>query len=111
MLLLASPALSSLPSPETKAEVSKNSSAVAPAADSGETVVATTEVPAFTSVLEKLPAGKSFVGAGLQTASPTATGVSALPPLPPRIGKKWKARAGEAIPHDEFAYFPVSNYA
>jgi len=105
-LLLASPAVSSLPAPETKLETPQNASAISPSAENAPVAVAASEVPALSTVLEHLPVGKAFIGGGLQTASEG----SALPPLPPKIGAKWKPRPGQEIPSDPNAYFPMIGY-
>ena len=105
-LLLASPAVTSLPAPETKIEVPQNSSAIAPSAEQAPTAVAASEVPSLSTVLQKLPEGKAFSGGGLQTASQAGF----LPPTPPKIGAKWKPRLGDEIPSDPHAYFPMVGY-
>jgi len=87
-LLLSSPALKSL--------------------SSGETAIVTAEnAPALTSVIEKLPAGRAHVAAGIQTA-----GADGLPPAPPtsRAGGKWVPKFGDEIPRPQFAYFPIVGY-
>ncbi|WVW82413.1 hypothetical protein I302_104422 [Kwoniella bestiolae CBS 10118] len=104
-LLLASPTLQSLPSPETANQVRPDSSAIAPSSDSSaqQQAVVTSSVPSLTSVLEKLPQGKAFTGSGIKTASS-----GGLPPSPP--GAKWKPQRGDEIPHGEHAYFPMIGY-
>ncbi|WWC86364.1 uncharacterized protein L201_001239 [Kwoniella dendrophila CBS 6074] len=105
-LLLESPTLKSLPSPETAEKVRSDASAISPSSDSSdrnESIVASS-VPSLSSVLEKLPQGKAFTGSGIKTGS----GSNALPPTPP--GQKWKPQKGDEIPHSEFAYFPMVGY-
>ncbi|WWC66522.1 uncharacterized protein I206_100425 [Kwoniella pini CBS 10737] len=106
-LLLASPTLESLPSPETATEVRGDSSAISPSSDSADQTksIVTSSVPSLSSVLEKLPQGKAFTGSGIKTASGTGNG---LPPSPP--GAKWKPQRGDEIPHGEYAYFPMIGY-
>jgi hypothetical protein len=95
-----------LSAPETKIEVPKNASAIAGHPDEAQTAVAATSVQALSEIINQLPAGKAFIGGGLQTASEG----SALPPLPPRIGAKWAPVAGDEIPQDPDAYFPMLGY-
>ena len=33
-----------------------------------------------------------------------------MPPIPPRVGKKWVPKLGEEAPHDEHAYWPMVGY-
>ncbi|ORY33695.1 hypothetical protein BCR39DRAFT_518618 [Naematelia encephala] len=107
-LLLASPSLASLPAPETATKVPADSSSIAPNAEGSEQAIVTSSVPSLASVLEKLPVGQAFVGAGLDTGKAQA---GALPPAPPGLGKKWIPKAGEDIPHDPDAYFPMVGYS
>lgn len=108
-LLLASPTLASLPSPSTTVKTPQNSSAIAPSSDSSAAeITVATDAPALVSVLEKLPAGKAFIGGGIETATATAAG--GLPPLPPKIGKKWVPQPGGEIPHAPDAYWPLIGY-
>ena len=108
-LLLSSPSLQSLPAPATTTEVPTNSSSIAPSASGGaERVIAATTVPSLSSILEKIPTGQGFVGAGLHTG--TGEGAGAMPPRPPGFGKRWVPMAGEDIPKDEHAYFPMIGY-
>ncbi|WWD09510.1 hypothetical protein V865_007635 [Kwoniella europaea PYCC6329] len=106
-LLLASPTLESLPSPETANQVRPDSSAISPSSDSSaqQQSIVTSSVPSLSSVLEKLPQGKAFTGSGIKTATAST---SALPPTPP--GAKWKPQRGDEIPHGEHAYFPMIGY-
>ncbi|WWD17769.1 hypothetical protein CI109_102210 [Kwoniella shandongensis] len=105
-LLLSSPTLASLPSPETATEIRSDSSAISPSSDSSSASqsIVTSSVPSLSSVLEKLPAGKAFVGAGIKTAS----GGDGLPPAPPSpVTGKWVPKQGAEVPHDKDAYFPM----
>jgi hypothetical protein len=87
-------------------EVPQNASAVTvSSATQAERAIVTSEVPTLSSVLEKLPEGKGYLGSGLQTGSG-----SGLPPLPPKIGKKWVPMPGDEIPSDPHAYFPMIGY-
>ena len=109
-LLLSSPSLQSLPAPSTTTEVPTNSSSIAPSAslDGAKRAIAATTVPSLSSILAKIPTGQGFVGAGLQTG--TGEGVGAMPPSPPGFGKRWVPLAGDDIPRDEHAYFPMIGY-
>ncbi|KAK8866032.1 hypothetical protein IAR55_001183 [Kwoniella newhampshirensis] len=105
-LLLSSPTLGSLPSPETAETVRSDSSSIAPNADSSAASqsIVTSSVPSLSSVLEKLPAGKAFLGAGIRTASIG----NGLPPAPPSpVTGKWVPKQGAEVPHDKDAYFPM----
>ncbi|GFZ43610.1 hypothetical protein JCM24511_01330 [Saitozyma sp. JCM 24511] len=108
-LLLASPSLASLPAPSTKPAVPENSSSIAPSTaspDEAVSVVAASDVPSLATVLEKLPAGKAFLGGGIQTAQVG----QGLPPTPPTVGAKWVPRPGQEIPSNPDAYFPMVGY-
>ncbi|WVO24486.1 uncharacterized protein IAS62_005854 [Cryptococcus decagattii] len=105
-LLLSSPALASLPSPETAVETKLESSAIAPASppSDAQQVVPAGKVPVLADVLQKLPQGKAYLGGGLTTGQGQG-----LPPVPPPalISSKWVPKAGEPVPHGEYAYFPM----
>ncbi|TYJ56488.1 hypothetical protein B9479_002735 [Cryptococcus floricola] len=108
-LLLSSPTLSSLPSPETAVETKQESSAIAPGSEPSDAqqVVPASEVPDLSTVLDKIPAGKAFLGGGLTTGQ----GSGSLPPLPPasnlHSGVKWTPKAGAEVPHGKYDYFPM----
>lgn len=105
-LLLSSPALSSLPSPETAVETKPESSGIAPASppSDAQQVVPAGKVPVLADVLQKLPQGKAYLGGGLTTGQGQG-----LPPVAPPalISSKWVPKAGEPVPHGEYAYFPM----
>ncbi|KAL7424781.1 hypothetical protein Q5752_000465 [Cryptotrichosporon argae] len=109
-LLLSSPSVSALPAPETATEVPRSSNAVSLSASGNadaQTAVVTSSVPPLAAVIDKLPAGKAFLGSGIQTG----TGTGALPPLPPaKVGGKWVPKSGADIPHAPDAYFPMVGY-
>ncbi|OXH01170.1 hypothetical protein J010_06375 [Cryptococcus neoformans] len=105
-LLLSSPALASLPSPETAVETKWESSGIAPASppSDAQQVVPASKVPALADVLQKLPEGKAYLGGGLTTGQGEG-----LPPVPPpaQRNKKWVPKAGEPVPHGKYDYFPM----
>lgn len=105
-LLLSSPALASLPSPETAVETKPESSGIAPASppSDAQQVVPAGKVPILADVLQKLPQGKAYLGGGLTTGQGQG-----LPPVAPPalISSKWVPKAGEPVPHGEYAYFPM----
>lgn len=108
-VLLASPsAAPSISAPETKLEAAPNAHAIAPAAE-GEgnmRAVTTSAVPELTSVLAKLP-GQAFLGGGIKTGEGSGSG---LPPVPPKIGKKWIPIETDDVPHQPYDYWPMAGY-
>lgn len=77
-----------------------------PSPSSSETAVVSTAtdlstLPSLVTVLKSVP--NAFSG-GIEVAS-SAKG---LPPKPPAFGgKKWRPTAGDEVPHDENAYWPM----
>jgi len=102
-LLLASPSIAALPEPKA-APTPMNSSGLPATAEIPETGIVSS-VPSLASVINKLPAGQSFMGAGIQTGAGNGSG---LPPTPP--GKRWVPQPGGEIPSAKDAYFPMIGY-
>jgi hypothetical protein len=70
--------------------------------------VAGSDIPSLSTILAKLPEGTAFLGSGLQTGIAGVGG--ALPPVPPKFGKKWVPQPGDEIPSDPNAYFPMIGF-